>query len=178
MLERIIIGAAGAVFAVLIISALTRFTDWISVFFEPAVPNGAVVAFLSSCKEVDGWEEYGDGAGKFLIGAGKGVLRPQGPHKPPKSASEVRLSEIKLGDQGGQEEHTLTIHQMPEHNHNHDSGRYLLQITGKHTTGAQSNSTPNEPDIIHGFPIKVAGHGLPHPNMPPYIALHFCQKKR
>ncbi len=49
MLERIITGAAGAVVAVLIISALTKFTDWISVFFEPAVPDGAVIAFLHPC---------------------------------------------------------------------------------------------------------------------------------
>ena len=66
MLEKIITGAAGAVAAVLIISALTKFTDWISVLFEPAVPGGAVVAFLYPCKEVDGWEDYADGAGKFL----------------------------------------------------------------------------------------------------------------
>jgi len=178
MLERIMIGAAGAVVAVLIISALTKFTGWISVLFEPAVPDGAVVAFLSPCKEVDGWEDYADGAGKFLLGAGKGVLRPQGPHRPPQSKSEMPLSEIKFGDQGGQEAHTLTIDEMPGHNHGNGPGQYLVQITGRDTVHASTDSSSNEIDIRRGFAIKVAGGGQPHNNMPPYIALHFCQKKR
>ena len=177
MLEKIITGAAGAVVAVLIISALTKFTDWISVLFEPAVPGGAVVAFLYPCKEVDGWEDYADGAGKFLLGVGKGVLRPQGPHKPPLSHSEMPLSEIKFGDQGGQEAHTLTIDEMPGHNHDNGSGKYLVQKTGRDTVHEKTDSKGNEIDIRRGFAIKVAGGGQPHNNMPPYIALHFCQKR-
>ena len=177
MLERIMIGAAGAVVAVLIMSALTKFTDWVSVLFEPAVPDGAVVAFLSPCKEVDGWEDYADGAGKFLLGVGRGVLRPQGPHKPPSSQSEISLSEIKLGDQGGQEAHKLTYDEMPVHNHDNQSGKYLVQITGHHTEKEVDSIGSNQIDIRHGFPIKSAGGGEPHNNMPPYIALHFCQKR-
>ena len=177
MLEKIIAGAAGAVIAVLIISALTKFTDWVSVLFQPAVPDGAVVAFLHPCKEADGWEDYADGAGKFLLGVGKGVLRPQGPHKPPLSHSEMPLSEIKFGDQGGQETHTLTIPEMPQHNHHNESGKYLVQRTGEYTE-IGTDSTENTIDIRHGFAIKPAGGGQPHNNMPPYIALHFCQKKR
>ena len=177
MLEKIIIGAAGAVVAVLMISALTKFTDWISVLFEPTVPDGAVVAFLHPCKKFDGWEDYADGAGKFLLGAGKGVLRPQGPHKPSLSQSEMSLSEIKFGDQGGQEAHTLTIDEIPGHNHANGPGMYLVQITGGDTVRAQTDATGGEIDIRRGFEIKVAGGGQPHNNMPPYIALHFCQKR-
>ncbi len=178
MLERITTGAAGAVVAVLIISALTKFTDWISVFFEPAVPDGAVIAFLHPCKDIDGWEDYADGAGKFLLGVGKGVLRPQGPHKPLSSPSEVSLSEIKLGDQGGQETHTLTIPEMPVHNHDNGSGKYLVQVTGSDTVHAKTDLDKHEINIRNGVTINAAGGGQPHNNMPPYIALHFCQKKR
>ena len=177
MLERIMIGAAGAVVAVLIISALTKFTDLISVLFEPAVPDGAVVAFLYPCKEVNGWQDYAHGAGKFLLGAGKGVLRPQGPHKPPLSQSEMPLSEIKFGDQGGQEAHTLTIGEIPGHNHGNGPGNYLVQITGRDTVHEKTDHTGHEIDIRRGFAIKEAGGGQPHNNMPPYIALHFCQKR-
>lgn len=176
MLERIIIGAAGAVVAVLIMSALTKFTDWISILFEPAIPDGAVVAFLHPCKEFDGWEGYADGAGKFLLGVGKGVLRPRGPHKPRVSQSEIPLSEIKFGDQGGEEAHTLIIDEMPEHNHDNGPGKYLVQITGTNTE-IGTDSIDNTIDIRHGVPIEKAGGAQPHNNMPPYIALHFCQKK-
>jgi hypothetical protein len=45
--------------------------DWIGIPFKPAVPEGGVIAFLHPCKEVDGWQDYAGGAGKFLLGAGK-----------------------------------------------------------------------------------------------------------
>ena len=54
MLERIITGAAGAVVAVLVVSVLTKFTDWTGDIFVSPVPDGAVVAFLHPCDEVDG----------------------------------------------------------------------------------------------------------------------------
>ena len=130
MLERIVTGAAGAVVAVIIVSVLTKFTDWISGLFGPTVPDGAVVTFLHPCEEIDGWEDYADGAGKFLLGAGKGVLRPRGPHQPQLGFSEMSLSEVKFGDQGGQEVHTLTIAEMPSHNHDDGTKRYLVQKTG------------------------------------------------
>ncbi len=136
-----------------------------------------MVAFLPPCKEVEGWEDYADGAGKFLLGVGKGVSRPQGPRKPPSSQSEISLSEVKLGDQGGQEAHTLTIPEIPEHNHDDGSGKYLVQVTGSDTVHAETDSSAGEINIRHGVTMKATGGGQPHNNMPPYIALHICQKR-
>lgn len=105
-----ITGAAGAVVAVLIISALTKFTDRASVLFEPAVPDGAVVAFMSPCKEVDGWEDYAHGAYQVPTRCRPGRVAAstttQAAVKPKRDMG------IKLGDQGGQEAHKLTYDEM------------------------------------------------------------------
>ena len=177
MLEKILIGAAGAVAAVLILSAVSKFTDWIGVLFQPAVPDGAVVAFLHPCKDLNGWEDYADGAGKFLLGVGNGVLRPQGPHRPSVENSEITLSEIKFGDQGGEEAHTLRMDEMPKHQHR------IIEMEWGHTING--NGHPARIDVDDGGPwrnttgyltTETKGSDYPHNNMPPYIALYFCEK--
>ncbi|MDE0330486.1 MAG: hypothetical protein OXL41_01330 [Nitrospinae bacterium] len=153
MLEKIITGAAGAVVAVLIISVATAFTDWIDVLFKPTVPDGAVVAFPRPCQEVDGWKDYEASAGRFLLGVGEGIA---------------------LRSQGGEAAHRLTIEEMPEHNHG--PGKYLVKVDGHDTVHAKTDASRGEINIRHGVEIGTAGGGQPHNNMPPYIALHFCQK--
>ena len=67
---------------------------------------------------------------------------------------------------------------MPVHNHDNGSGKYLVQGTGSDTVHAKTDLSEHEINIRHGVTINAAGGGQPHNNMPPYIALHFCQKKR
>lgn len=155
MLERVIVGAAGAVVAVLVISVATAFTGWIDILFKPVVPDGAVIAFPRPCQEIDGWKDYEAGAGKFLLGVGQGIA---------------------LRDQGGETAHRLTIEEMPKHNHG--PGGYLVKADGHDTVHEKTDATRGEINIRHGVKLQAAGSGQPHNNMPPYIALHFCQKAR
>lgn len=173
----IVSGAAGAVLAVTFLAVASKFTDWAGVLFEPTIPDGAVVAFLHPCEDLDGWENYEDGKGKFLIGVGQGTLRYKGPHKPPRTPSEIQLNEIQFSDQGGQETHTLIDDELPKHDHSNEGGRYLVQITGERTAEYIDNSE-NEIDTMTGIELKPVGKGSPHNNMPPYIAVYFCEKKR
>lgn len=153
MLRNILSAAMGMILAVLIISGVEKFTGWLSGLFAPSLPSGAVVAFDSECS--DGWQEYRLGAGKFLLGAGKGK---------------------KLHDVGGEENHTLTEEEMPNHNHKNGPGQYLVRVTGGDTVLSNTDNSPGEINIRHGNVIREAGGGKPHNNMPPYIALHFCKK--
>lgn len=69
---------------------------------------------------------------------------------------------------GGEATHTLTIEEMPNHEHN------LKYQTGGRATGS-------EPDIGSGTNIgsettASAGGGQPHNNMPPYKAVYIWER--
>ena len=164
MLERILAGAAGAVVAAIILSVVSILSGWIEDLFRPDVPEGAVVAFLDPCSEVDGWEDYDRGAGRFLLGAN---------------------TEFKVGIPGGEKEHVLSLSELPNHQH------WLQRPDNKgewewgHTINSDGNSTPRI-DVDDGHPYRgyaeklittPVGQGEPHNNMPPYIPVYFCQKR-
>lgn len=78
-----------------------------------------------------------------------------------------------VGETGGSEEVTLTVAQMPKHNHQietfiYDSGSGTVKI-----------KRAVQPDGTATMPINamsIAGSSQPHPNMPPYYTLLYIQK--
>ena len=128
---------------------------------QVAVPRGAVMAFnLSACP--DGWSDFAELDGRMILGAG------------PAEDGSVRI----VADRGGTEAHTLTIDEMPMHNHSNETFDRLLQMN-RRTVGAGSDSTGAgvEPDVYAAGEILSAGGGLPHNNMPPYFTLKFCVRR-
>lgn len=65
-MRGILIGAAGAVFAVLILAAAERFFEAMSKLLGPSIPSGAVVAFEAE-KCPDAWDLFHEGAGRFFF---------------------------------------------------------------------------------------------------------------
>ena len=114
------------------------------------------------------WEQIAQG--KTLIGVGTGT-----------DINEVSKT-FAVGDTGGEYEHTLTIDEMPNHQHDVNDfsyGRWGITVTGyndasgwntpsiRSLTGAGSSGT---------LMAAPAGKGLSHNNMQPYLAIYIWKR--
>lgn len=153
----------------------------------PAIPTGAIIAFNGECPTNEGWEPFTDGQGKFIIGAGKGILVPSGPHNPSGDLDPRGLTELSLGDEGGDEAHALLPGEMPSHNHAvtasqgvdvHDglagAGDSIPFGIDEHFRADAPIGSWGRLEEMIGF----RGGNAAHNNMPPFIALNLCEKKR
>jgi len=117
-------------------------------------PSGAIVAFDRNNRCPVGWVEYEEARGRAIIGA-----NPSRTHG---------LTARAFGSTGGAETHTLTVAEMPSHNHGGIFG----------SDGSRPRGTnDHRPETAHNtVRIATQGGGQPHNNMPPFIALYFCKK--
>ena len=134
-------------------------TEWID--FYPYVPVGGVIEWdgtgipnapdLSTPEKVAAfygygtWERYG--VDRVTIGAG---------------------GEYAVGSTGGEKVHTLTIEEMPSHNH------FVMSTDGQTSSQAfyplQMVTKPGQ--FIDKNVILNSGGSQPHNNMPPYIGVY------
>ncbi|MDP2621354.1 MAG: hypothetical protein Q8P46_14480 [Hyphomicrobiales bacterium] len=113
------------------------------------VPAGAVMSFdLALCPT--GWTALAGAAGRVLIGVG--TLAPD---------------TYNLGNTGGSARHTLTIAEMPAHNHN---------MRGSSATGTAVDSASRSASSAADNFTQDTGGGGAHENRPPYLALLYCKK--
>jgi len=109
------------------------------------VPSGAVMPFdLASCPS--GWSSYNSAQNRTIVGSGGSYGR---------------------GSTGGASTVTLTVAEMPSHNHGVDAGSASFG-PGDWYLGSANNNNDNW--------SEYTGGGQPHNNMPPYIALLYCVK--
>ncbi|MCM3628987.1 tail fiber protein [Paenibacillus glycanilyticus] len=85
---------------------------------------------------------------------------------------------VALGQTAGEESHTLTINEIPQHNHLAKAGSDAAGSgpDGK-TWGTSTSITPfasQSNTIMSPNAIAPAGGSQPHSNMQPYLVINFC----
>ena len=120
------------------------------------IPSGVVVIWSGAESSIpDGWALCDGQNGtpdlqdRFVLGAG---------------------TAHSVGETGGAEEVTLTVEQMPRHDHHVNLGNaaaYTSYISAQ-------NSNVNA--LAQDFRTGSAGSSQPHPNMPPYYVLCYIIK--
>lgn len=82
------------------------------------------------------------------------------------------------GTIGGEENHTLTVAEMPSHYHTYAS--YQIGYPSSHT-GDKDYITPvgripYSPDVCSGTESSSTGSSIPHNNMPPYLTVYMWKR--
>jgi hypothetical protein len=142
--------------------------------YRDVVPPNAVVAFDGPCPLPD-WEPFEPATARVIIGAGQ----PTDPkHKvwyrylPSGGVEPLALTPRELHESGGEENHHLSLAEMPAHAHKtlraeNTSGNG--NFPSKEAMGQTGNVTADGK-------TDEAGGSKPHNTMPPYYALNFCKK--
>lgn len=122
-------------------------------------PSGAVMAFnLSSCPS--GWSALANAEGRFIIGRGT-----------------LGSDTYSLGGTGGSARHTLTVSEMPSHDHDVGIPGWTPSYVEFDYVGGSGSLGGVKGDGRGPFlDIYPRGGNQPHENRPPYLALLYCQK--
>lgn len=135
------------------------------------VPPGAVAAFDLKDGCPAGWTAYDKGAGRFIIGAASRKELDKIPGPFARDARGADISERSFDVPGGEQQHMLTLAEMPSHSHrlyrNDGSGGNGLYPSSEKMG---SNAPQNVADTL------PSGGGQAHNIMPPYVALWLCKK--
>ncbi|WP_127534132.1 phage tail protein [Paenibacillus kobensis] len=90
-------------------------------------------------------------------------------------------SSMPVGTVGGEENHTLTINEMPAHNHSvmASNGDGTAKVPAGKTWSVPADkssvfSTGTLDKVMSGAAIGTAGGSQPHSNMQPYLTINFC----
>lgn len=158
--------------------------------FEPrgwAFCNGQILSIAQNTAlfSILGTTYGGNGQTTFALPD----LRSRVPVHSGNGSAGTGLSSYQLGQQGGSENVTLTIPQMPQHNHpvNADasnggalspSGGNLAQTAsgsgrGATTMNTYTTGTPAAPVQLVATTVGAQGGSQGHPNIQPYLGLNF-----
>lgn len=95
-----------------------------------------------------------------------------------KNTSETEFNTI--GKTGGEKTHTLTIEEMPKHNHNYFDNNLnkFSVIAGMRQGGSYDINQGSGGKTYDYFYVDYAGNSQPHNNLQPYIVCNFIIKAK
>ncbi len=105
---------------------------------------------------------YGGGAGSFAVPNMKGRVAV--------GLDAAQTEFDALGEVGGAKTHTLTINEMPSHNHS-----YFNQ-PNSHEVAVSLTTTGTADDVNVNQTTGDTGGGLPHNNLQPYLVMNYIIK--
>ena len=143
-----------------------------------SIAKGAIVAFDRTPSKPcpDGWTVWREATSRVIIGAGNNEDSYE--HKYIYDQYGNKLTPRGYREHGGSEWETLSIAQMPEHNHGNGIFDKLLVQNSKNTTShATDSSGSTEINQKDTGAILSSGGGQAHNNMPPFVALYYCKKQ-
>jgi microcystin-dependent protein len=114
-------------------------------------------------------------SGRMIIGTGTGI------------ESDTQFTKRALNDHGGEENHKLTIDELPSHGHDvidpgHDHGNVpthegvIGEKGDKRSITSWHLGNQKTFKATTGLSVKKTGNDQAHNNMPPYWALHYLIK--
>lgn len=114
----------------------------------------------------------GDGISTFALPDLRGRL-------PIHQGTGPGLSTHVMGEMGGSEQVTLTAAQMPAHRHTMQASTRRATVGRAASDGLLATATapiygpPPASTTLEASALNAIGQGLPHDNMPPFLALSF-----
>jgi hypothetical protein len=139
------------------------------------VPPGAVMAFDIPTGCPQGWSTFERGISRTIVGAS-----PLHTSDVPNSDMDgQRLPAHPYQSDGGEERHTLTIEEIPPHDHGIQIVQHSEYVranngyVGTDTVGRGAERTDPKWSVRY---TEKAGGGRAHNLMPPFIALFYCKK--
>jgi hypothetical protein len=138
-------------------------------------PKDMIAAFNISTKEAkcpEGWTIFSEAVGRMIVGAGTASTNRDSNGK--LLTGRPSLADDPIGSVGGEEQHILSIAEMPSHSHRvYPHAGNIVGPTGSFP-GAGS-ADPNATSRTNGV-TEVQGGNQPHNTMPPFLALVYCRK--
>ena len=107
------------------------------------------------------WESYGEG--RTIVGAGTG-------------ADENNVQKVfEINQTGGEYQHTLTVNEMPKHNHPAWAKNVRINTASDWNTGVSCHFT-NADAFSHSYMNGYTGGDQPHNNIQPYVVTYIWKR--